>query len=113
MSSVTGTAPEGAFLYDVYVIQLLCRENNWCDTVHSAALALLLKEKLSKAKPPLAGARRYCSVDLPVNAGTGGWPGLEAHLCLTLRLLRVGDGNRSSWKATGLLRDGQDLSRVS
>lgn len=108
--SVTGTASAGAFLYDVYVIHLLCRESNWCDTVHSAGLALLLKEKLREAKPPLAGAKHYRSVDLPVDAGMGGWPGLETHPCLALS---VGDGNRSSWKATGLLRDGQDLSRVS
>lgn len=46
--SVTGTASEGAFLYDGYVIQLLCKESNWCDAVHNAVLALLLKEKLSK-----------------------------------------------------------------
>lgn len=38
---------------------------------------------------------------------------METHPCLALRPMRVGDGNRSSWKVTGLLRDGQDLSRVS
>lgn len=82
--SVTGTASAGAFLYDVYVIQLLCRESNWCDTVHSAVLALLLKEKLCKAKSPLAGGKHYHSIDLPVDAGMGGWPGLETHPCLAL-----------------------------
>lgn len=82
--SVTGTASAGAFLYDVYVIQLLCRESNWCDTVHSAVLALLLKEKLCKAKSPLAGGKHYHSIDLPVDAGIGGWPGLETHPCLAL-----------------------------
>lgn len=48
------------------------------------------------AKPPSEGTRCYCSMDLPVGAGTGGWPGLETHLCLSLRLVRGGDGNGSS-----------------
>lgn len=65
------------------------------------------------AKPPLEGTRCSCSMDLPVRAGTGGWPGLETHPSLSLRLVRGGDGNGSSWKATGLSRDGQGLSRVS
>lgn len=41
------TAAEGARLYDGCVIQLLCRDSDWCDTVHNAALALLLTDKLS------------------------------------------------------------------
>lgn len=66
------TAAEGARLYDGCVIQLLCRESDWCDTVHNAALALLLTDKLSEAKPPLAGARHCHSTDLPVSAGMEG-----------------------------------------
>jgi len=75
--AVTGRASEGAFLYDAYVIHLLRRETSWCDAVHNAMLAFLLKERLSKAKPPLTGARCYHSMDLPLSAVMGGWLGFK------------------------------------
>lgn len=87
----------------MYLIQLLCKESSWCDSVHNVVLALLLKEKLIKAKPSLVGARRHCNMDLPMDAGTGGWLGLDTHPCLTLRLVQVGDGSKSFCEATGLL----------